>query len=75
MPKVNLGKTDFTIVGIISKYQIINGISDELICKRLGITRRTLTNKRNNPDTFTLKEVREVLRYLRVPAEEKVEIL
>lgn len=61
------------ILGTIKKYQTILGVTDETICKRVGISPRTYTNKKHNPELFTTGEIIAIYDFLNVPNEPVVE--
>ena len=36
------------------------GISDDLLAKRIGVVTRTVQNRRDRPENFTLKELQDL---------------
>ena len=45
----------------IVRQQYLQGLSDEQLCKVLGITTRTLYNYRLDPSVLTMKQIQSVL--------------
>lgn len=77
MPKLKPSEDEVksrTLEGIIAKYINIRKMSEADLALYLRINKRTLQNKRRNPDTFTYPEVRRAFRVLQVPEEERLEI-
>lgn len=54
----------------IKAYQILDNISDEEVAKHLGITVRTLQNKRKGRTDFTLQEGNKLSELLNRPKSE-----
>ena len=77
MPKVKPSEEEIkgrTLEGIIAKYLNIKKMSEADLALYMRISKRTLQNKRRNPQTFTYPEVRRAFRVLQVPDVEKLEI-
>lgn len=48
----------------IVRQQYLQGLTDEQLCKVLGITPRTLYNYRLDPSVLTMKQIQSVLEKL-----------
>ena len=51
------------------------GITDEDLAKRFGRTVRTIQNKRKNPDTIPLRELRILVKCLKMTDEQIIELI
>lgn len=69
-------KTDVLFAATIEKYLYLSGLKTRnALAPRIQIHPRTLTRKINNPDTFTVAELRRVKRVLQIPTEEMEVVL
>lgn len=63
-------KKNRAIVGTIEKYQRIGAVPAGDMGVVIGVSRRTWSNRRQNPGSLTLDELRAISRQLRIPPEE-----
>lgn len=78
MPRIKPSESqmkDRMSAAIIKKHMILNQKTDNDIAIQVGFTKRTFQNKCKKPETFTLGELRKICSILRIPAEEKEQIL
>jgi len=59
------------LFGTVAKYKFARGITDETICKRIGISENTFKAKKTNPEKFTIGEFIDMFDFLGVPKEER----
>lgn len=59
------------LFGTVVKYKYAKNITDETLCKRLGISQNTFTAKKTNPEKFTVGEMITMFDFLGVPKEER----
>lgn len=62
-------------VGTMDKYMKVEAVTDEQLCKKVGITTRTLQNWRNNPEHIELCKLRTICKVLHIPGNEILEFL
>ena len=63
------------IIGVIAKYQAIYERECSDVAKSLGMSRDTYRKRRQDPDSFTIAEVKALCRTLRIPRDELLQIL
>lgn len=57
------------LFGTVLKYKFVKGITDETLCKRIGMSENTFKAKKTNPEKFTSGEFIEMFDFLGVPKE------
>lgn len=78
MPKLKPSEEELKIRmlrGIIKKYLEVEKMTEEQLAAKMHIAKRTLQNKRRNPESFTYYQIRLILKILRVPDEEKIKVV
>lgn len=63
------------MAGVLAKYQAIYGIESQEVAKVLGMSRNTYRLRRRDPDDFTLREIKQLIRSLRIPKEEILSVI
>lgn len=63
------------IRSIIAAKMELNNISDKDIATRVGIVTRTFQLKKKRPETFTMGELWDVCRILKIDDEEKAKMI
>ena len=53
---------------------IRNGLTLEELATRIGINRKTLWRRLNNPKSFTLEEIRQITQLLNLDSEKVIKI-
>lgn len=69
MPKVNLGRDVLNEEARKFYIYVRSCVSKEKLCKLMGYTPRTDTNRMNIPENLTLKELRVLYREANLPDE------
>lgn len=64
-----------TIRAVIAKNMALLDLSDEDVAIKLHCVKRTFQNKKRDPETFTLEELRRLAKALKFSDEEKAMIL
>ncbi len=78
MPKLKPTESeqlDRSTRAVIASAQIEKDIRDEEIARALGKTKRTWSNKKDNPGTFTLTEIRTLIKTLRLDSQEILKLV
>lgn len=78
MPKLKTSEEDQRIRNVraaISRGMEAEGYNEAAVAKVLGVAKRTLQNKRKDPDKFTLLELHKLNRILKFTIDEKQAIL
>ncbi|MCH5271610.1 MAG: hypothetical protein J1E83_12815 [Lachnospiraceae bacterium] len=78
MPKLKVPKDDKRrreVLAIMAAGQVRQGVSDNQLASRMCRTVRTLQNRRNNPDLFTLQELWAMCDALHLNANDRAAIL
>ncbi len=78
MPKLKPTESeqfDRSTRAVIASAQIEKDIKDKEITKALGKTERTWRNKKDNPGTFTLAEIRTLIKTLRLDSQEILKLV
>ena len=63
------------VSGIIEKNMIIQGLSENDLAKKLGVSLSTIYNWKSNPDTMSLFKLRMICKILKIPNWEKVQMI
>lgn len=77
MPKLKINESELrcrTLRGCIKNAQEIQGINTIKTAELTGIPVSTLYARLKNPDDFSLRELRDVFRVLKIPEKEKERI-
>lgn len=61
--------------GVLAKYQAIYNVEHRDVAVALGMSRDTYRLRRNDPDKFTLGEIKILARRLHIPGDEIKDIL
>jgi pantothenate kinase len=78
VPKLKLNDTEQknrVVNALIKKNMVLLGVNDEELAIKARFTRRTLQNRRNNPESYTLGELRRICTALKLTDEEKAQLL
>lgn len=60
---------------IISYGMEVQGIDETTLAKRIGRVKHTLQNRRRNPETFTLQELRALAMALKLDDTQKAQLI
>lgn len=77
MPKLKLSdreRQNRTLIAIIQSGKVMEGVSVEKLSKLTGIPKSTLYQRFSVPEDIRLGELREILKVLKIPEEEKERI-
>lgn len=77
MPKLKLSdreRQNRTLIAIIQSGKVMEGGSVEKLSKLTGISKSTLYQRFSVPEDIRLGELREILKVLKIPEEEKERI-
>lgn len=77
MPKLKLSdreRQNRTLIAIIQSEKVMEGVSVEKLSKLTGIPKSTLYQRFSVPEDIRLGELREILKVLKIPEEEKERI-
>ena len=78
MPKVFLTdrqKQNDVIIKILYKNMGANGMNQRVqLADRLKMNRTTMNNRFNNPEKFTISELRKIIKLLKIPEEEIIKM-
>jgi predicted transcriptional regulator len=77
MPKLKLSdreRQNRTLIAIIQSAKVMEGVSVEKLSKLTGIPKSTLYQRFSVPEDIRLGELREILKVLKIPEEEKERI-
>lgn len=77
MPKLKLSdreRQNRTLIAIIQSAKVMDGVSVEKLSKLTGIPKSTLYQRFSVPEDIRLGELREILKVLKIPEEEKERI-
>lgn len=78
MPKVAVSPLEEKrriVRGYMAKNMELYGIKDEDLAKALNVTTRTIQNRKRRPENFTMKELWEMSKKLKLSPEEKAAII
>lgn len=71
MPRVTICRDKHLhLTKLINGKKSTSGETDEEIARAIGMSRQTLTSRRNHPGTFTIDEIEKLGRLLSVPIDE-----
>ncbi|MDP4153283.1 MAG: hypothetical protein Q8865_07600 [Bacillota bacterium] len=65
----NQKRNDY-LLGTMAKQQIIYDLPNQSLSLPMGVSRKTVYNRLNDPDKFTLAELRMLIKKLHIPAED-----
>ena len=60
------------LIGTIAKYKAIRHVSDDRLAMAARLAPRTYRNRKQKPESFSLKEIRGIFDCLKVPEEERM---
>lgn len=70
MPAVKMYPTQERIVrtkAAIAKYMMLNNITEDYMAQRMNVTKKTIQNRRNNPEKMNLEDLWLMARILKCP--------
>ena len=62
---------DAVLIGTIDKYIAIRHSNRRKVAAVARVSPRTMSSRRENPETFRIDEIRRIFDYLKVPEEER----
>lgn len=76
LQKTEAQEKDQLLRALIEKNKVLQGIrNNETLAKKLRVCPKTVYNKLDRPETFTLKELRQLCTVLHFTEDEKKEIM
>ena len=72
MPKLPKNERDIRLIAKIEEYQKLYNIQNEKLAGLIGVSLKTLYNRKRKPDHFTILEIRAIAKGCHIPMEELV---